>query len=223
MPDYPKCDIHACALTIQYTFMPRSGAKTRKSIISSANVLFYLHGIKATSLDTIAEKAGVTKRTVYYHFQSKDDLIAEYLAARDQPNLKAFQECFKKEKGRLPERTRAIFDGVADAVSHTKWRGCGFQRTVGELANKPGHPAFKVASAHKKKVESWLASEFEQSGLPQPRETARQVALLLEGAFSAMLIHRDRDYVTQAGNAAATIVQFAAGAQAAKQPNFSSP
>lgn len=202
--------------------MPRSGAKTRQSIVSAANALFYLRGIKATSLDAIAEKAGVTKRTVYYHFKSKDELIAEYLSARDQPNLKAFQEWFRKGKGGLPHRTRAIFNGVADAVSHKKWRGCGFQRTVGELANKPGHPAFKVASAHKKNVESWLAFEFEQCGLRRPRVTACQVVLLLEGAFSAMLIHRDRDYVTQAGNAAATLVKSAAGAPAIEHLNFSS-
>lgn len=218
MRGHSSCDIHVCTLTVRYTFMPRSGAKTRQGIIAAANKLFYLYGIKATSLDTIAEKAGVTKRTLYYHFQSKDDLVAEYLAARDQPNLRAFQRWFNEEPGSLPERVTAIFDGAADAVSHVKWRGCGFQRTVGELANKPGHPAFRAASAHKKKVESWLASEFEQSGLPQPGDTACQVALLLEGAFAAMLIHRDRAYVAQAGRAAATIVQ-----SASRQPVNDSP
>lgn len=191
--------------------MPRSGTETRRRIIAAANTLFYLSGVKATSLDAIAEKAGVTKRTVYYHFTSKDDLIAEYLSARDQPNLEAFRKWFDDADGGLPDKVHAIFDGVADAVSHRKWRGCGFQRTVGELANKPGHPAFKVASEHKKKVEAWLASEFKQQDLSEPRATACQVVFLLEGAFAAMLIHRERDYVTQAGNAAAMIVRFAAG------------
>lgn len=186
--------------------MPRSGAKTRQRIVSAANSLFYLFGIKSTSLDAIADKAGVTKRTVYYHFRSKDDLIAEYLVSRDQPNLKAFQNWFATHDGELTEKIHAVFAGVASAVGHPKWRGCGFQRTAGELANKPGHPAIRVASGHKKKVESWLADEFNQHGLSQPQVVARQVALLLEGAFSAMLIHRDPDYVTQAGQAAATIV-----------------
>lgn len=189
--------------------MRPTGPETRKRIITAANTLFYLHGIKATSLDSIAEKAGVTKRTLYYHFRSKDDLIAEYLVSRDQPNLNAFQAWFKNGEGGIPEKTYAIFAGVADAARHPKWRGCGFQRTVGELANKPGHPAFKIASAHKKTVESWLAEEFANGGLPQPEMTARQVMLLLEGAFSAMLIHRDSEYVTQAGNAAAMLVQYA--------------
>lgn len=189
--------------------MRPTGPETRQRITAAANALFYLHGIKATSLDSIAEKAGVTKRTLYYHFRSKDDLIAEYLATRDQPNLTAFQDWFGNGQGGLPEKILALFAGVANAVNHPKWRGCGFQRTVGELANKPGHPAFKVASTHKKKVEAWLAEEFAKHSLPQPGDTARQVVLLLEGAFAAMLIHRDCSYITQAGNAAAMIVQCA--------------
>ncbi len=209
MLDDPKCDTPTCTLTIRYTLMPRSGADTREKIVAAANALFYLRGIKATSLDAVAEKAGVTKRTVYYHFRSKDDLVAEYLAARDQPNLKAFQEWFSKGKGGLPQKAQAIFEGVAVAVNHPRWRGCGFQRTVGELANQPGHPAFQIASAHKRNVESWLAAEFEHGGVRSPAETARRVMLLLEGAFAAMLIHRDRDYVVQAGFAAATIVKCA--------------
>lgn len=58
-------------------------------------------------------------------------------------------------------------------------------------------------------MESWLAAEYGEGGLPQPELTARQVTLLLEGAFSAMLIHRDSEYVTQAGKAAAMLVQYA--------------
>jgi AcrR family transcriptional regulator len=38
-------------------------------------------------MDAVAEKASVAKRTLYYRFRSKDDSIAAYLGARDQPNL----------------------------------------------------------------------------------------------------------------------------------------
>jgi len=52
---------------------------TRETIIQAADDLFYGEGIRAASMDAIAERAGVTKRTLYYHFRSKDDLIAAYL------------------------------------------------------------------------------------------------------------------------------------------------
>ena len=69
--------------------MPRDAAKTRKTIVDAAVRLFYAEGIRRVSVDAVAEKAGVTKRTLYYHFRSNADLIATYLESRDLPNLRA--------------------------------------------------------------------------------------------------------------------------------------
>ena len=76
-------------------------ATTRERIIAAASKLFYGQGIRNVGMDLIAEKAGVTKRTLYYHFRSKDDLVAAYLDARDQPNLALFQRWFAETKGDL--------------------------------------------------------------------------------------------------------------------------
>ncbi|MBN7796071.1 TetR/AcrR family transcriptional regulator [Parahaliea mediterranea] len=179
---------------------------TKRRIVEAANKLFYMAGIRATSVDAIAEKAGITKRTLYYHFQSKDDLIAAYLNTRDQVNLHTYQKWFDGQEGEVTDKIRAVFDGISKATSHPKWRGCGFQRTEGELANKPGHPAIKVASSHKKNVEQWLAGEFHRYNLANAEVTARHVLLLLEGALSTMLVHHDPAYVREAGNAAALLV-----------------
>ena len=186
--------------------MIKPKTNTKERIIDAANKLFYMTGIRAISVDAIAEKAGVTKRTLYYHFQSKDDLITEYLTSRDQPNLQAFQKSFAEQEGKITHKIRAVFDGIAKTASHPKWRGCGFQRTAGELANKPGHPAIKAASSHKRNVERWLAEEFSRYKLTNAEITARQVVLLLEGALSTMLVHHDPTYIQEAGNAAALLV-----------------
>jgi len=186
--------------------MTKPKGDTREKIVQAANTLFYLLGVKATSVDAIADKAGVTKRTVYYHFASKDDLIAAYLRSRDQQNLTAYQHAFAEQDGEVTDKVAAIFANVARATSHPKWRGCGFQRTAGELANKPGHPAMKAASRHKKNVEQWLTEAFSAAGLAAPALTARQVFLLLEGALSSMLIHHDPVYITEAGQAATALV-----------------
>jgi AcrR family transcriptional regulator len=152
---------------------PPKAAKDR--ILDAANRLFYGEGIRAVSVDAIAEKAGVTKKTLCYHFKSKDEIVAAYLASRDQPN--------------------------------PNWKGCGFLRTTAELANMPGHPAMRVGAAHKKKFEAWLAERFAAEGHAQAESLARQVALLMEGAFSAMLVHRDPTYAETAGIAARTLLQ----------------
>ncbi|MCK7612680.1 TetR/AcrR family transcriptional regulator [Roseibium sediminicola] len=186
-----------------------SSAKER--ILTTANKLFYAEGIRAVSLDVIAEKAGITKKTVYYHFKSKDDLIEAYLASRDQPNLTQFRKWFEAADGGLPEKVEAIFQNIAKAARHPKWKGCGFLRTAAELANMPGHPAMTVGAAHKKKFEDWMAAEFEVAGLDRPEALARHMVLLLDGTFSTILVHRDAAYADAAGEAAKALVAGAMG------------
>jgi len=183
----------------------------RERILDAANRLFYGEGIRAVSVDAIAEKAGTTKKTLYYHFKSKDDLVAAYLSSRDQPNLKLYAKWFNETEGPLADKVGAIFSNVAAAARHPKWKGCGFLRTAAELANMPGHPAMKVGAAHKKKFEAWLTQEFENAGLTRPENSARHVVLLMDGAFSTVLVHRDPSYIEAAGEAARIVVLQAQG------------
>ncbi len=181
----------------------------RDRIVRAAAHLFYLEGIRTVSLDDIAKRAGLTKKTLYYYFASKDDLIAEYLTQRDAPNLKAYQTWFDEAGGRTSRRIEAIFNHLATAASHPKWRGCGFLRIAAELANMPGHPARVVGAAHKKRVESWLEAQFAEAGLRDRKMLARQISLLLDGAFSTMFMHRDASYAKTAGQAARTLLEQA--------------
>ena len=180
---------------------------TRQRIIGVAAKLFHAEGIRAVSVEEIAAKAGLTKRTIYYHFRSKDDLIAACLAARDQPNLALFKKWFAETEGDASDKVQGIFRNLARSARHPKWKGCGFLRTSVELINLPGHPAIMAGRAHKKRVEDWLCSVFEQS-CPgcDPRQLARQVILLLDGAFAVVLLHRDPSYMEAAGRAAAFLV-----------------
>ena len=119
---------------------------TRDRILDAANQLFYDQGIRAVSVDQIAERAGLTKRSLYYHFRSKDDLIAGYLQARDQPNLALFARWFQTAPGTPADKTATLFDRLARNAAHPQWKGCGFLRTIAELANMPGHPAVAVGA-----------------------------------------------------------------------------
>ncbi|MGV6875575.1 TetR/AcrR family transcriptional regulator [Pseudochelatococcus sp. B33] len=183
---------------------------TRDRIIKAAAKLFQNEGIRAVSIDAVAEKAGVTKRTLYYHFRSKDELIAAHLANRDQPNLKLFQQWFADTEGDVADKVEGIFRNLAQSARHPKWKGCGFLRTSVELINMPGHPAIVIGRAHKKRVEDWLCSVFEDvCGPDRARQLARQVILLLDGAFSVVLLHRDPSYMEAAGEAAASLIRAA--------------
>lgn len=189
--------------------MPRDSRQTRDRITKAAASLFYDQGIRSASVDAIAEHAGVTKRTLYYHFASKDELVEAYLDSRDQPTLELLARWFDETDGPLDAKIEGLFRKIAETTQHRKWKGCGFLRTVAELASTPGHPAVKAGAAHKKRFESWVAEQCAAAGLADAAMLARQIVVLLDGAYSVMLVHRDPAYVEAAGAVAADLVRRA--------------
>src|SRR3978361_1750119 len=64
---------------------PHEKHTMKERILETADRLFYLQGIRAVGVDTIAAEIGISKRTLYNHFPSKDELIAAYLQRRFTP------------------------------------------------------------------------------------------------------------------------------------------
>jgi AcrR family transcriptional regulator len=189
--------------------MPRVQGETRERIVAAATRLFYNEGIRAVSMDAVAEKAGVTKKTLYYHFASKDDLVAATIAGRDQPTLELYAQWFAETDGTAADKVRGLFSKFGQAANSPRWKGCGFLRTTAELANTPGHPAIKAGASHKKRFEAWLGRALDDSGIAGTEALARQILILLDGAGAVMLIHRDPAYVEAAGELAGKLVQAA--------------
>jgi len=193
--------------------MSTDAEQTRERIIAAAARLFYNEGIRAASVDAIAEKAGVTKKTLYYHFRSKDDLIAAYLASRDQPTLDLYARWFNETPGSAADKIRGLFNEFARSADTARWKGCGFQRTAAELAGTPGHPALKAGASHKKRFEAWLADALGRE-IDNASAVARSIVVLLDGAAAVMLVHRDPAYVQAAGTVAASLVEHTRAAAA---------
>ncbi|PJG55966.1 TetR family transcriptional regulator [Bradyrhizobium forestalis] len=189
--------------------MSGRGDTTRQQIVVAATRLFYGEGIRAVSMDAVAEKAGVTKKTLYYHFTSKDELVAATIAARDQPTLELYMRWFAETDGGVADKVRGLFTKLGRSVDTPRWRGCGFLRTIAELANTPAHPAVKAGAAHKKRFEAWLEAELRNHGIAGAEALARQLVILLDGATTVMLIHRDLAYVDTAGRLALDLVEQA--------------
>jgi AcrR family transcriptional regulator len=185
--------------------MSKAPLETRKLILSAADELFYAEGFYPVSVDAIAEKAGVTKRTLYYHFRSKDDLIAAYLQERDRPTLYRYQK-WAGESGSIAERMDRVFDKLAQAARSRTWRGCGFIRAVGELANMPGHPAVQIAREHKLRFEAWLLERLEAEGRPDAKRLSQALMILIDGTITQMLLHRSPVYADAARLAARAIL-----------------
>lgn len=61
----------------------RGGRGARERLLSSASRLFYRNGIHATGVEALIQHANVSKRTLYQHFSSKNELVEHYLRRID--------------------------------------------------------------------------------------------------------------------------------------------
>lgn len=179
----------------------------RKRIVDAAYESFWRLGFRRSSVDSIAGRAALTKRTVYAYFRSKDDLLAAVLQRYEE--LAA--ERLKHIGDRLPADRIGLIDSFFGqlggwASTTPRWSGSGFTRLVVELADLPGHPARVIAHRAKAKTESWLAERLAVARVPNARERAREIMLLTEGSMALTMIHGDRNYIDAAGRAAKQLI-----------------
>jgi AcrR family transcriptional regulator len=185
--------------------MRRSRTQTRQCILDAAYGLFWRQGFLRVSMDDIAARADITKRALYQHFRSKDDLIAAALVHSSELALERLRRFRRPTK--CDELIDSFFTELADWAAKPRWSGGGFTRVVVELADLRGHPARAIARQHKTAVEKWLADALAAARISSPCDRAREVMLLMEGAMVLMLIHGDRGYAEAAARAAKSLVQ----------------
>lgn len=186
--------------------MPRSPEPTRRRIREAAYRLFRRHGYGRVTMDAIAAAARLTKRTLYYHYESKDQLLADVLEEQHDLALQAFSTFGDQLSGSPESIVTGIFRDLAVWADKPRWAGSGFTRLVIELADLPGHPARRIARRHKAQLENCLAELLARSGVKQAKELARAVWLLSEGAISMILVHGDKGYSAAASMAAEILV-----------------
>lgn len=185
--------------------MRRSRNETHRRILNAAYGLFWRQGFLRVSMDDIAARAGITKRAMYQHFRSKDDLMAAALAQCSELAMQRLQQ-FQRPSN-AAELIDTFFADLAEWAAKPRWSGGGFTRVVVELADLRGHPARAIARKHKAAVETWLADGLTAAGIVRARDRAREIMLLTEGAMALMLIHGNRDFAHAAARAAKALVR----------------
>ena len=114
--------------------MKRKGSapSKREQLIKTAVELFSKNGIHATGIDTIVEHSGVTKKTLYAHFRSKEELVLAALRHYDGQFRNSFMRQVEA-KGRTPKaRLLAVFDVAETWFRQNDFYGCLFINAVGE-------------------------------------------------------------------------------------------
>ena len=153
----------------------------RARILAAAADLFYRHGIRAVGVEAIAEAAGTNKMTLYRHFASKDELVAEYL----RQSANAADACWKRfgqaHPGDPLEQLLAWLEEMAHHLAEPDERGCALANAAIELPDKD-HPARRVIEEYKRAQRTRLVRLSEEAGLSDPEMLADELHLLLEGA-----------------------------------------
>jgi AcrR family transcriptional regulator len=159
----------------------KDGTAPRERILAAAGALFYRHGIRAVGVDAIAEAARTNKMTLYRHFDSKDELVAEYL----RQSAKGADSCWARfaqaHPGDAPAQLRAWLEEMAAHVASNDERGCPLVNAAVELPDKE-HPARRVIEEHMIAQRARLVALCGAAGLDEPDLLADELYLLLEGA-----------------------------------------
>ncbi|MUL41343.1 TetR/AcrR family transcriptional regulator [Streptomonospora sp. PA3] len=174
-----------------------------KRILDAAGGLFYREGINAVGVALVADTAGVTKKTLYDRFGSKDELVVHYLQRRHDDWWAYLDE---RLAAAAPPRTLVLIDAYVSHPGLEAARGCAFINAAAELP--PGHAGWEVIRAHKRAVRTRLAELIAQDA-PQAdaEDLAEHVFLLIEGAIAHTGIDGGDGRVQKARDLAARLLR----------------
>lgn len=183
---------------------PHALTPAARRILSAAAELFYARGIHAVGVDAIAAAAGVTKKTIYDRFGSKEALVAAYLAERAERWQKWLRRYI--EDAASDQRLLAPFDALEAWMSQQQpRRGCAFINACAELpnANEAGR---QVADAEKRTMRELFTRLADEATVSEPDTLGTQLFILHEGATVAYALTGDDAAIAAARQAAARLI-----------------
>jgi AcrR family transcriptional regulator len=154
--------------------------RPRERILLAARDLFHRHGIRGVGVETIAEAAGTNKMTLYRHFDSKDELILEYLNYKGKKSEEIWADIERSNPGDPSAQLYDFVERAAIFIAEDE-RGCDLANAAIELTEQ-GHPGLRVIEEFKSRQRDRLATLCAAAGASQPELLADTLFLLIEGA-----------------------------------------
>ena len=153
----------------------------RERILAVAGDLFYRHGIRAVGVEAIADAAGTNKMTLYRHFASKDELVAEYLREAAKLATPPGTATRRPHPGDPLGQLRAW---LAEMAGHVASADCGAVRSPTLPSNCRRRTIRRGGSSKSPSTRNArrLVQLGRNAGLSDPDMLADELYLLLEGA-----------------------------------------
>jgi AcrR family transcriptional regulator len=156
---------------------------TAEKVLSTASRLFYANGVRAVGIEWIVAESGVAKTSLYRHFQTKDSLVAAFLDREDREFWQQWDGVVAAAVNPKAE-LMSLLDWIGKRVARDGYRGCPQINVAAEFAD-PEHPARKIRWRHKGAMLDRLRDIVGRIGGPRTDDTAVQLALLIDGAFTS--------------------------------------
>ncbi|MFF3642802.1 TetR/AcrR family transcriptional regulator [Streptomyces sp. NPDC002564] len=184
----------------------RPGRGGRERILAAAADLFAAQGINATGMEQVADRAPVSKRTLYAHFRTKDDLVMAHLHGLASSGA-TLEGVLTRDD--LPPRDRllGLFDRPAPDTEPV--RGCPFIDAAAEFPD-PRSAVHSYAREQKLRMVELVTGLVTELGCRDPAALAEQLVTLADGAASRAMVLGDPDYGRHARAAAEILLERAA-------------
>lgn len=183
----------------------RQGRGGRERILAAAAQLFAAQGINATGMEQIAERAPVSKRTLYAHFRTKSDLVIAHLHDLASTG-RTLESALTREDIPARERLLALF--APPAADAAPVRGCPFIDAAAEFPD-PQSAVHSYAREQKLLMVRLVTALVTELGCREPAALAEQLVTLADGAASRAMVLSDADYGRHARAAAEVLLDNA--------------
>lgn len=183
----------------------RRGRGGRERILAAAARLFATQGINATGMEQVAEAAPVSKRTLYTHFRTKNDLVIAHLQGLVRSG-DTLESVLTREEVPPRERILGLFDQPASDAPPV--RGCPFIDAAAEFPD-PESAVHSYAREQKLRMVELVAALVAELGCREPVALAEQLATLADGAASRAMVLGEADYGRHARAAAEVLLERA--------------
>ena len=184
----------------------RGGRGARARILAAAGELFHRRGINATGIAELCATARVSKRSLYQHFGSKDDVAAAYLDGLEHDP--SYPPAALLARTDLAPRARLL--ELFSALAHDRhpMRGSPVLNAAVEIAD-PGHPVHRLAAEHHRRFTERLANLAREAGARDPDRVGRRLALLYDGAAAQIVVGDSPEPASEAQALAAALLRAA--------------
>lgn len=157
----------------------------RERVLEHATELFHRGGFHATGVDRLASAAGISKKTLYQTFASKDDVL---LAALEQARKMAVADLPDEHDEQTPrQRILAIFEAQRVYAGRPEFTGCFFVNVATEIRD-PDHAAVRMAHLQKSELTKYVRRQAELGGAHDSEAFAEQITVLHIGAADYALL-----------------------------------